>query len=318
MPPPPDPHQTTITGGDWLPDYEITSTLGVGSFGTVMKARQLRLDRVVALKIIQLDGIVNPALVARFKLEAVTLAKLHHPNIVQVYDYGFHGGRMFIAMELLEGEDLWQRLKRAGKLDERAAWAVARQTASALAHAAGHGVIHRDIKPSNLFLIPAPPGVGLPPGVPMIKVTDFGLARTSWATDAADGRLTSPGAVLGTPAYMAPEQYRGAADLDHRVDIYALGATVYHALAGRPPFEGTTVWDVMAQKLELTPRSWPAVSRESVELIAAMMAPDAAKRIGTYEELLTRIDRLPTARGSIPPPAHRTPAGTRIPRRRWA
>jgi hypothetical protein len=117
---------------------------------------------------------------------------------------------------------------------------------------------------------------------------------------------------------MAPEQYRGAADLDHRVDIYALGATVYHALAGRPPFEGATVWDVMAQKLELTPRSWPAVSRESVELIAAMMAPDAAKRIGTYEELLTRIDRLPTARASIPPPARRAPAGTRSRQKRWA
>jgi serine/threonine protein kinase len=283
--------RTSITPGDWLPGYEMLSAVGAGGFGTVYKARQFKLDRVVAVKVVHLDPTTQPALAARFENEAVTLGRLHHPNIVQVYDYGFHAGRMFIVMELLEGEDLGVRLKRGGKLSEPVAWAVARQTASALAHAAGHGVIHRDVKPPNLLLVPAPTGFGLPPGVPLVKVTDFGLARTKWAANGDDGRLTAPGAVLGTPLYMAPEQYRGAADLDHRVDIYALGATVFHALAGRPPFAGDNVWDVMVQKMERSPKSWPAVSRESVELVEAMMAPDAAERIGTYEELIGRIDR---------------------------
>jgi serine/threonine protein kinase len=306
-------NRTSVTAGDWLPGYEVRSIIGAGGFGTVFKARQFKLDRVVALKVIQLDPGSNPALAARFENEAVTLGRLHHPNIVQVYDYGVQAGRMYIAMELLDGEDLGLRLKRSGKLEERVAWAIARQTASALAHAAAQGVIHRDIKPPNLVLVPAPAGIGLADDVPLVKVTDFGLARTKWTANTDDGRLTAPGAVLGTPLYMAPEQYRGAADLDHRVDIYALGATVFHALAGRPPFGGDNVWDVMVQKLELSPRFWPAVSRESIALVGAMMAPDPAARIGSYEELIERIDRLPVMKGSAAPQRVRTAVG----RRRW-
>ena len=289
----PELDRTAITPGDWLPGYEMLSVIGFGGFGTVYKARQFKLDRVVAVKVVHLDPATQPALAARFENEAVTLGRLHHPNIVQVYDYGFHAGRMFIVMELLDGEDLGVRLKRGGKLSEPVAWAVARQAASALSHAASQGVIHRDVKPPNLVLVPAPTGFGLPPGVPLAKVTDFGLARTKWPANGDDGRLIAPGAVLGTPLYMAPEQYRGAADLDHRVDIYALGATVFHALAGRPPFAGDNVWDVMVQKMERSPKSWPAVSRESVELVEAMMAPDPAERLPSYEDLIARIDRLP-------------------------
>src|SRR5207248_8160120 len=179
----------------------------------------------VALKVIQFGPC--PALAARFETEAAALAKLSHPNVVQVYDCGWHAGRAFMAMELLDGEDLARLLRRAGRLGERVAWALARQTAAGLAHAAARGVVHRDVKPENLFLVPAPAGVGLPPGVPLVKVTDFGLARTRWAADPDGARLTAHGATLGTPAYMAPEQYRKAADADHRADVYALGATVY-------------------------------------------------------------------------------------------
>jgi serine/threonine protein kinase len=297
----PAPDETVITPGDWLPGYEMLAVIGTGGFGTVFKARQFKLDRVVAVKIVHFDPATQPDLAARFENEAVTLGRLHHPNIVQVYDYGFHGGRMFIVMELLDGEDLGLRLKRVGKLDEAVAWAIARQAASALAHAAGQGVIHRDIKPPNLVLAPAPTGFGLRPGVPLVKVTDFGLARTKWAVSADDGRLTAPGTLIGTPMYMAPEQYRKAAEQDHRVDIYALGATVYHALAGRPPFAGDTIWNVMAQKLERTPPSWPDVSRASIELLEAMLAPDPADRIVAYEELIDRIDRLPALQNAVAP-----------------
>src|SRR5438067_13796710 len=127
--------RTTVAPSEWLPGYEILSVIGSGGFGTVVQARQLKLDRIVAVKIIDLDKMANPALASRFQAEAITLGKFHHPNIVQVHDFAIHAGRMFIAMELLEGEDLGQRLKRGGPLDERLAWSVARQTASALAHA---------------------------------------------------------------------------------------------------------------------------------------------------------------------------------------
>jgi eukaryotic-like serine/threonine-protein kinase len=127
--------------------------------------------------------------------------------------------------------------------------------------------------------------------VPLVKVTDFRLALTKWAVN-ENGRLTDPGTALGTPVYMAPEQYRGGSDLDHRLDIYGLGATVYHALAGKPPFQGRTIWKLMANKIEHPSPSWPAVSPESVALLSAMMAPEVRQRIGTYEELIDRIETM--------------------------
>ncbi|MDB5309968.1 MAG: prkC 18, partial [Gemmataceae bacterium] len=193
------------------------------------------------------------------------------------------------------------------------AWAIARQAAAGLAHAAAHGVVHRDVKPANLFLVPTSAGLGLPRDVPLVKVMDFGLALTRWAGDGPDGHLTAPGVVLGTPVYMAPEQYRQATEVDHRADIYALGATMFHALAGRPPFAGRTVWGVMEQKMKHTPRLGPPVSRESAELVGAMMAADPADRVGTYEDLIDRIDQLPVM---LRPDSVLTAAG-RAARRRW-
>jgi hypothetical protein len=182
-------------------------------------------------------------------------------------------------------------------VDERAAWAIARQTAAALAHAAAHGVVHRDIKPANLFLVPAPLGVGLPADVPLVKVMDFGLALTRHAMRMGGDTPTEPDVVAGTPMYMAPEQHRKAPDLDHRADIYALGVTTLYALTGRSPFAGPSVWEVMEQKhlhaLQLT----PALSRKSVELLKAMTVPNPDKRIGNYDELIARIEQLPAMRG---------------------
>jgi hypothetical protein len=286
-----------------LPGYELLAKIGAGACGVVFKARQLKLDRVVAVKTVAFDKSVSPTVAARFDREAVALAKLRHPNIVQVFDAGHLGGRVFFAMELLEGEDLDRRIARAGPLDERAAWWVARQTAVALAHAAGQGIYHRDVKPANLFLCPPPTGFGLPPGVPMVKVTDFGLAHTRRAADAPADRLTAVGVIVGTPIYMAPEQF-SQSDVDHRADTYALGATVFHALTGRPPFAAPTVFDVMARKLEGAPRLGPPVSNASADLVAAMMARDPAARIAGYDDLIARIDALPVmAAGTAAVPA---------------
>ena len=295
-----------------IPGYEVQGVLGRGACGVVYRARQLKLDRTVALKTVILEGANARTAVARFEQEAVALAKLAHPHIVAVYDSGHHDGTVFFAMELLDGEDLLRRIAR-GPLDERTAWSIARQTAAALSHAAGHGVYHRDIKPANLFLVKPPTGFSLPAGVPMVKVTDFGLALTQRAADVTpDSRLTAAGVILGTPAYMAPEQFADS-NVDHRADIYALGATVYHALADAPPFSGATVWEVMLNKAEPAPRLGPEFSQESADLVAAMLTEKPAERIGSYEELIARIDALPCMTGAEPT---RTPVVVGTPRRR--
>ncbi len=303
--------ETTESKIDQIPGYELAGVLGKGACGVVFRARQVKLDRIVALKMVLTDRRPTPAALARFDKEAVSLAKLRHPNIVGVYDCGHHDGQAFFAMELLEGEDLGNRLDNGGPLDEFTAWHIARQTAAALAHAADLGVYHRDIKPANLFLTPPPTGYPLPPGVPLVKVTDFGLALTRQTGDeSTDQRLTAAGVVLGTPAYMPPEQFAGS-DIDHRADIYALGATMFHLLSGDSPFNGASIWEVMLKKSEPTPRLGAPVSEESADLIEILMAQKPVDRVGTYRELLDRIDALSFMQGTVTSsPSIRIPAGS--------
>ncbi len=276
------------------PGYAVEGVLGQGGMGTVYRARQLKLGRPVALKSVPLTGASAEQMARRFKQEAELLARLSHPNIVQVFDFDADARRAFFSMELLDGEDLHVRVARAGPVDERTAWHITRQAAAALAHAAALGIIHRDVKPANLFLVPAPAGLGLPPGVPLVKVMDFGLASTL----RADERLTAAGAIMGTPAYMAPEQVKDAR-VDHRADIYGLGATTFHMLAGKAPFEGG-VWDILGQKSKASPRLGPPVSEAAAALVAAMMEPDLGRRIQTYDQLLARIDGLPGLSAGTP------------------
>jgi serine/threonine protein kinase len=277
--------------------YKLLDTLGSGAYGVVYKALHEELKRVVALKTVLMPDRSSADLIDRFRQEAVALARLQHPNIVSVFDSGpctTPSGQVYFAMELLDGEDLAARIDRAGPLDERTAWLVARQTAAALAHAAKHGVVHRDVKPANLFLVPPPTGFPLPPDVPMVKVTDFGLALTRGS--GGDPRQTAAGVLVGTPVYMAPEQFAGS-DVDSRADVYSLGATVYHALTGHPPFDGRTVWEVMQQKSGPAPHLAPPVSAATADLVAAMMAADAAARPADYADLIARIDALPFLEG---------------------
>lgn len=287
----------TFSPLDSVPGYELNGLLGTGACGVVFRAVQTRLNRVVALKTVRVAETAPADVLARFEQEAVSLARLQHPNIVTVYDSGVSHGRAFFAMELLGGEDLGQKLLRDGPLREREAWLIARQTAAALDHAAAAGVIHRDVKPANLFLVPPPTGFPLPSGVPMVKVTDFGLALTLRGADSPDVAQTSAGVFLGTPVYMAPEQFGGP--VDRRADIYSLGATVYQALTGRLPFDGRTVPEVMRQKGGEPPRLPPPISEATADLVAAMMAPEARDRPENYAELIARIDALPCLDGAF-------------------
>ena len=274
------------------PGYEVLGILGQGGLGIVFSARQEKLDRIVALKTILLSQMSHQDAVERFKQEARLIAKLQHPNVITAYDYGTHAGRLYLAMELVEGEDLEHWIKRAGRLNEKTAWCLARQVAAGLAHAATREIVHRDIKPANLLITEPPDGFHTSSEIPLVKITDFGLAFF-YDESGQQTRLTMAGSLMGTPHYMAPEQLE-ATNVDHRADIYALGASVYHMLAGQPPFVGKTTGQVLAQKLtNNTPRLSdvaPEISDCTAELVQSMMETDPDRRIQDYQSLIASID----------------------------
>ncbi|MFN0016844.1 MAG: serine/threonine-protein kinase [Pirellulaceae bacterium] len=295
--------ETLLRPGAAVPGYEILGLLGKGGMGVVYRARQKSLDRVVALKTVLVSQLADPSAVQRFEQEAQAVARLMHPHIIAAYDFGRHEGRLFFAMELVEGEDVEKLAKRVGPLDEVLAWGLIRQAAAGLAHAAKGGVVHRDIKPANLLLVQPPEGFPLPPGMPLIKIADFGLAFLA----AEDGglertRLTMASTTMGSPHYMAPEQLDGGA-VDLRTDIYALGATAWQMLAGQPPLAGKTMSQIMSLKLtgEIEPvRTFNSqVSEASSALVAQMLRRDPRQRPASYEELLRKIDTLGRSDASI-------------------
>jgi hypothetical protein len=277
-----------------VPGYEALGLIGYGGMGVVYRARQLALARSVALKTVLLSELSDPSALKRFEQEATLAARLAHPHIVTVYDFGRHAGRLFYAMELVEGEDAERLVRRAGALDEQLSWSIVRQAAAGLAHAQELEIVHRDIKPANLLLVQPPAGFPLPAGVPLVKIADFGLARLA-QDEQQRTRLTADASAVGSLHYMAPEQLE-AQQVDARADIYALGATAYHLLAGRPPLAERTPPQIMSAKLAgkiPDPRGIrPEISAESAELVFALMALAPDKRPG-YSEVLARIDRLP-------------------------
>ncbi len=181
-----------------IPGYEIQSVIGHGGMGVVYRARQLNLNRVVALKTILVNQAANPTMLARFEQEAQTVAKLLHPHIIAAYDFGRHDGRLYFAMEYVEGEDADHYATREHPLGERVTWGLIRQAATGLAHAAESGVVHRDIKPANLLLVAPPRGYPLPAGMPMVKIADFGLAALTQEADERT-KLTAEQTTLGSP-----------------------------------------------------------------------------------------------------------------------
>src|SRR5262249_26857014 len=267
---------TLLQPAETIPNYEILELIGRGGMGVVYRARQRNLDRLVAVKTVLVSMLSQSGAVARFEQEAMAVAKLRHPNIVTAYDFGRHAGRLFLVMELLEGEPLDELINRVGRVQEELAWGIVRQTAAGLAHAAHEKIIHRDIKPGNLFLVDAPAGFTLPSNQPMVKVTDFGLAFLG-KTAPEVSRLTLAGTTLGTPMYMAPEQVTDS-EVDCRADIYSLGATAFHVLTGQLPFAGKAHWEILAEKSQGAPPRFAllaeTVSSKSAELIRRMMARD--------------------------------------------
>ncbi|ACU53058.1 serine/threonine protein kinase with PASTA sensor(s) [Acidimicrobium ferrooxidans DSM 10331] len=257
--------------------YQPIAKIARGGMADVYEARDLLLDRLVALKVLFAELSTNPTFVERFRREAQSAAALSHPNIVSVYDWGPANGTYFIAMELVSGQTLAQLIRTVGVVPPDQAASIGADVALALAFAHRHGVVHRDIKPSNVLI--TEDGI--------VKVADFGIARAV----ANDEDLTQTGSVLGTATYISPEQARGE-DLDGRSDIYSLGIVLYEMLTGTPPFLGETPIAVAYKHVTEAPTPLRNVNpRVSAELETVVMRCLAKQRDQRYPDATAlRVD----------------------------
>jgi eukaryotic-like serine/threonine-protein kinase len=280
-----------------IPGYVLLSKVGKGAMATVYKAKQLSLDRIVAIKVLPKKMSESKEFVDRFYREGRAAARLSHNNIVQAYDVGeTPEGYHYFAMEFIEGKTLYDIMQpppqgEGRSFSEAEALDIMIQVTDALVHAHQRGLIHRDVKPKNILLTPQ--GVA--------KLTDLGLAR---AVDDKEAAESEAGKAYGTPYYISPEQIRGDLDIDYRADIYSLGATMYHLVTGRPPFDGDTPSAVMHKHLkqQLVPADHinTALSAGVGEIIDVAMAKKREERYVSTEDMLD--DLMAVRRGE--PPIH--------------
>ena len=278
-----------------IPGYVLIGKLGKGAMATVYKGKQLSLDRIVAIKVLPQKMSSNAEFVERFYKEGRAAARLSHNNIVQAIDVGeTPDGYHYFVMEYVEGQTLYDIMQpppvgEGRTFSEAEALDITIQMADALEHAHRRGLIHRDVKPKNILLTPQ--GVA--------KLTDLGLAREVDDKRAAE---TEAGKAYGTPYYISPEQIRGEVDIDHRADIYSLGATMYHLVTGRPPFDGDTPSAVMHKHLKepLLPPDHinVALSAGISEIIEYAMAKNREER---YQSMSDMLEDLNAVRRSEPP-----------------
>ena len=291
--------------GEKLGHYEILDKIGEGGMGQVWRARDGRLNRSVAIKILPAEVAGDPARRQRFEQEARSLGALNHPNIVAVYDVGQSNGRAYIVSELVEGESL-RRVMDRGPLTGRRLVEVATQIAEALAAAHALGIVHRDLKPENIMISGAQGGVA-----GRVKVLDFGLAKQNVAAagsavslggssgaEAATVLLSQPGMVLGTVGYMSPEQVRGE-NVDARSDIFSFGCVLYEMATGKRAFEGGSAADVMSAVLREEPHEVPGAMTPAMEAIARRcLEKDPALRFQSAADLAFALRALATPTGS--------------------
>lgn len=270
--------------------YKILETIGEGGMAVVYKARDTLLGRVVAIKVLHPQYAQDEEFVERFREEARAAASLLHPNVVNVYDVGRDGDRDYIVMEYVPGESLKSIIRRQGRLSVATATRYVMHILEALAHAHESGVIHRDIKPHNILITTDG----------RAKVADFGIARA-----ASSSRLTETGTVLGTVAYISPEQARGA-QVDHRSDLYSLGVVYYEALTGRVPFSGDTSVSVALKHIQEIPEPPslynPAIPRAIEKVIMKALQKDPAKRFSSAREMLSALSAAAKSLPAEPPP----------------
>jgi len=302
--------------GDSLLHYRVVEKIGIGGMGEVWRATDSTLGRDVAIKILPAEFASDPERLARFEREAKVLASLNHPNIAAIYGFHEAKGVRFLAMELVPGEDLAERLKK-GRVPFSEAMEIAEQIAEALEAAHDQGIVHRDLKPANVRLTPDG----------KVKVLDFGLAKAlETATTSSPGRdaamsptITSlgtvAGVILGTAAYMSPEQARGK-PVDKRADVWGFGCVVFEMLSGFRPFEGDTISDTLAAVLAKDP-DWSKLEATApprvIELLKRCLEKDVRKRLRDVHDLRMELaDTGGPSRPSGPSPATTTPQRSRL------
>jgi serine/threonine-protein kinase len=297
-----------LQGGTRLGPYEILSPLGAGGMGEVYRARDTRLERDVAVKVLSERLAGDPEALARFTREAKAVAALSHPNILSIHDFGSDGGVSYAVMELLEGESLRGRILQ-GPIPWRRAAQIGIAIADGLTAAHTRGIVHRDLKPDNVFLT----------SDDRVKILDFGLARresllsAGEKTSAPTQTVTMPGAVMGTVGYMSPEQVRGDA-ADSRADIFSFGCLLHEALTGRRAFEGRTAADTMAAILNAEPADVPesvtGIPAGFMSVIARCLQKNPESRFQTARDLAFALKEVlrgsdTAARGPVSSGSHR-------------
>ena len=266
-----------------IPGYHILAKLGAGAMAAVFKARQLSLDRIVAIKVLPKKLSENAEYVSMFYKEGKAAARLNHPNIVQAIDVGDAGGYRYFVMEYVQGHTVYDEIAAGKVFDEARGLEIIIEVAGALEHAHKQGLIHRDVKPKNIMITDDG----------KVKLADMGLARLAADTEAAEAEA---GRAFGTPYYISPEQIRGAKDVDFRADIYSLGATLYHMVTGRVPFEADSPVAVMQKHLKepLVPPDHvnTRLSAGIGEVVEVMMAKDPARRYASTTDLLLDLEAI--------------------------
>jgi serine/threonine-protein kinase len=266
-----------------IPGYQILEKLGAGAMAVVFKAKQISLDRIVAIKVLPKKLSADKEFVKRFYAEGQAAAKLNHPNIVQAIDVGEAHGYHYFVMEYVEGDTVYDDLQSGKVYGEAEALNIVIQIGRALGHAHNQGLIHRDVKPKNIMITRS--GVA--------KLMDMGLARVA---DDAAAIEAEQGKLYGTPYYISPEQILGKDDVDFRCDIYSLGATLYHMVTGRVPFEGETSHDVMVkhckQPLVAPDRYNMDLSFGLVKVIQRMMMKRRKRRHGSTAEMIEDLQSV--------------------------
>jgi class 3 adenylate cyclase/tRNA A-37 threonylcarbamoyl transferase component Bud32 len=272
--------------------YTLERELARGGMGAIWVALDTQLRRRVALKLMSPDHLASPSARSRFEREAMAIAQLQSPHVVQVYDYGVDDGAPYIVMELLEGEDLQTRLSRVGKMTLPMMATILTQAAKALAAAHGAGIVHRDIKPANIFLARADTDE-------IVKVLDFGVAALVSGPPGPDLHVTRAGGVVGTPHYMSPEQVRGSKSIDLRSDIWSLAVVAYRALAGRLPFEaeafGELLISICTDPIPPPGRHAPELGPDVDRFFERALARDPGKRFGSVRDMAAAFAELAAA-----------------------
>jgi len=292
-----------VAAGQSFGNFQVVRLLGEGGFGEVYEAENPYLQRRAAIKVLHTGMVQDPELVRRFLNEARAASAIRHPNIIDVFDAGVTPeGEPYILMEFLDGDSLQKAILQQGRMPLRAVQEVARQAGSALAAAHAAGIVHRDLKPENLFLIK---DAAMPLGF-RVKVLDFGIAKIKPRGDERGStQKTQTGMLMGSPAYMSPEQCRDSSDVDLRTDIYSLAIIVYEMLGGVGPFTSNSATEMLVMQMSSAPpplrQHVPDVPEHVEQAVMRALAKDREVRYGTIEQFTGALlgdNSSPAAQGS--------------------